>query len=169
MKLDIKERLMLSFQLKILEKLYPEANEYYAKHRKAIEEGYELHYSWITKHLSEGLKKEECTFVLDVLDMYGSFNLFFNELKKPERLTSELVKFPGFDRNNEIVYLAYTNYCIEDLDRFNEIKKNTNKDYNSLTPVIPKYKKMVAKWNEYKVDDKYQLTEEQIYEFINIQ
>ncbi len=84
-----------------------------------FEEGYELHYSWITKHLSEGLKKEECTFVLDVLDMYGSFNLFFNELKKPERLTSELVKFPGFDRNNEIVYLAYTNYCIEDLDRFN--------------------------------------------------
>jgi len=114
MKLDIKERLTLSFQLKILEKLYPEDKEYYANHRKAIEDGYELHYDWITEHLSEGLTSEECTFVLDVLDMYAAFHFSFKQLKSPTKLTEKAVIFPRFDGNNESMYMAYTNYFIED-------------------------------------------------------
>ena len=54
MKLDIKERLALSYQLKILEKLYPEDQEYYANHRKAIEDGYELHYRCLSGGVQDG-------------------------------------------------------------------------------------------------------------------
>ena len=168
MKLDIKERLTLSYQLKILEKLYPEDKEYYAKHRKAIEDGYELHYDWITEHLSEGLTSEECTFVLDVLDMYAAFHFSFKQLKSPTKLTEKAVKFPGFDGNHETMYMAYTKYFIEDLDRFNEIRESTNGYYNSHSQMIPKYRKMLDKWKEYKQPYTYELTEDQVFELVNI-
>ena len=168
MKLDIKERLTLSFQLKILEKLYPEDKEYYANHRKAIEDGYELHYDWITEHLSEGLTSDECTFVLDVLDMYASFHFSFIQLESPKQLTAKSVKFPGFDGNHETMFMAYTKYFIEDLDRFSEILESTNGYYNSHMRMIPKYEKMLKIWKQYKVPYTYKLTEEQVYELINI-
>lgn len=167
MKLDIKDRLSLSYQLKILEKLYPEDKEYYANHRKAIEDGYELHYSWITEHLSEGLTSEECTLVLDILDMYAAIHFSFRQLKSPTNLNEKAVKFPGFDGNNETMYMAYTKYFIEDLDRFNEIKETTNGYYNSHIRMIPKYKKMLLIWKKMKKGFTYEITEEQILELIN--
>ena len=168
MKLDIKERLSLSYQLKILEKLYPEDKEYYANHRKAIEDGYELHYTWITEHLSEGLTSEECTFVLDVLDMYAALHFSYKQLKDSTKLSDKSVKFPGFDGNNETMYMAYTKYFIEDLDRFNEIKETTNGYYNSHSRMIPKYRKMLEAWKVIKKPYTYEITEEQILELINI-
>lgn len=168
MKLDVKERLSLSFQLKILEKLYPEEKEYYANHRKAIEDGYELHYSWITEHLSDGLSIEDCSFVLDVLDMYAGLYFSYRELKETTKLNEKSIKFPGFDGNNETMYMAYTKYFIEDLDRFNEIQETTNGYYNSHTRMIPKYKKMLEMWKAIKKPSTYDLTENQILELINI-
>lgn len=167
MKLDIKERLALSFQLKILEKLYPEEKEYYANHRKAIEDGYELHYDWITEHLSEGLTSEECTFVLDVLDMYAAFHFSFRQLKEPKKLKEEDVKFPGFDGNNETMHMAYTKYFIEDLDRFREIRESTNGYYNSHIQMIPKYRNMLVKLKEFKRPYTYELSEDEVFEIIN--
>ncbi len=167
MKLDIKERLNLSFQLKILEKLYPEDKESYANQRKAIEDGYELHYEWITEHLSEGLTSEECTFVLDVLDMYAAFHFSFRQLKNPIKLTEKSVKFPGFDGNNETMFMAYTKYFIEDLERFSEIKESTNGYYNSHIQMIPKYRNMLVKYREFKQPYTYELTEDQVFELVN--
>ena len=169
MKLDIKERLQLSNQLKILEKLYPEDEEYYAKHRKAIEYGFELHYSWVAEHISEDtLSEEECKFVLDVLDMYAAFYFSVRQIKDLKELNKDAVIFPGFDGNNEFMYMAYTQYFIEDLDRFSEIQETTKGNYNSHMQMIPKYKKMISKWKEYKVDFTYQLTEDQILDLLKI-
>lgn len=168
MKLDKKERLQLSFTLKILEKLYPEEKEYYANHRKAIEDGYELHYDWITEHLSEGLTKEECSEVLDILDMYSSLYFSFKKLKNPESLNLDNVKFPGFDGNNETMQMAYTKYFIEDLDRFGEIQEIANGYYNSHMRLIPKYKKMLEKWKTYDYPKRYELNENEIKELIKI-
>ncbi len=167
MELNIKERLQLSFQLRILEKLYPDEQEYYANHRKAIEDGYQLHYNWITEHLSEGLTKDECSFVLDVLDMYSNLYFTVRNLEDTD-LTINSVTFPGFDGNNEIMFMAYTKYFIEDLDRFGEIQESTNGDYNSHMRMIPKYKKMLLKWKEFRKDYSFKLTEENVKELIGI-
>lgn len=169
MEFTIKERLQLSNQFKILEKLYPEDEEYYARNRKAIESGFELHYSWIAEHIYEDtLSQEECKFVLDVLDMYSSFLFSVRQFKEPKELTESQVIFPGFDGNNETMYMAYTYYFIEDLDRFREIQESTNSNYNSHMRLIPKYRRMILRWNELKVDYTYQLTEENILELLNI-
>jgi len=167
MKLDIKERLSLSYQLKILEKLYPEDKQYYANHRKAIEDGYELHYSWLIEHLSDGLTSDECNFVLEVLDMYSALHFSYKQLKDSPKLIDISVKFPGFDGNNETMFMAYTKYFIEDLGRFNEIKETSNGYYNSHSRMIPKYKKMLEIWKDIKKPYTNEITEEQILELIN--
>lgn len=167
MKLDIKDRLELSYQLKILEKLYPEEKDYYANQRKAIEDGFELHYSWLTEHLSEGLTSEECTEVLDVLDMYSSLYYSFKTLESPEEVTQEMIKFPGYDGNNETMKMAYTKYFIEDLGRFEWIKELTNGYYNSHARMTSKYKNMLAKWKQFPIADRNTLSEDQLLEIIN--
>ena len=60
MKLNKKERLNLVNQFLILEKLYPNEADYYAEHRQALQEGYELHYKWIYENMWDGLSEEEC-------------------------------------------------------------------------------------------------------------
>jgi hypothetical protein len=166
-KLDIKERLQLSFQLKILEKLYPEEEEYYANHRKAIEDGYELHYSWIAENISEGLSTEECKEVLDILDMYMAMYISFLALKNPQKLSIDSIIFPGFDGNNETMRMLYTKYIIEELNRFEEIQKLTKGEYNSHTEMIPTYKNMLEKWNQFPFEESHSLNEEQLLDLIN--
>lgn len=169
MELTIKERFQLSNQFKILEKLYPEDKEYYARHREAIETGFELHYSWIFEHInSDTLSTEECQFVLDVLDMYSSFCHSFKEMETPTDLTADKIKFPGFDGNNETMYMAYTRYFINDLNRFGDIKDSSLTSYNSHIPMIPKYRKMVARWKELRIGFSHQLSEENIQELLDI-
>ncbi len=63
----------------------PEDSEYYEVHRKALQEGYELHYEWITENLFDGLSSEECKEVLDILDMYSCIKKMLWELRRQNR------------------------------------------------------------------------------------
>jgi uncharacterized protein YfbU (UPF0304 family) len=147
MKLDKKERLALVNQFLILEKLYPEEADYHAKHRQAIAEGYELHYDWIFEGLWDGLSKEECKLVLDILDMYRA--LHFASLKSENKELKEhyWLKFKGFDGNNESSYMAYCRYFIVDLERFDELRYDQEiPDLNSHMPSVPKYSSMLELW-----------------------
>jgi uncharacterized protein YfbU (UPF0304 family) len=166
MKFSIKDRLMLSNQFKILEALYPDEKENYESHRKALEDGYELHYDSIVKRFLDELPKEECIFVLDVLDMYTSLLVSFNQLENPTELNASLIKFPGFDGNNESMHLAYTVFCIEDLNGFSEIKESKKGDYNSRCQLIPKYRNMLDKWLQIDKSLIYKLSELKILELI---
>lgn len=167
LKLDKKERLNLSYQLKILEKLYPEEREHYANHRKAIEDGYELHYSWLTEHISDDvLTREESREVLDILEMYSDIYFSYEALKPPTKITHEFIKFPGFDGNNESKRLDYTIYFIEDLGRFQFIKELTKSHYNSPQKMIPKYQKMLEKFKIISTEERKNLSEEQIIDLI---
>lgn len=166
MKLDIKDRFIISNQLKILEKLYPEEQETYESNRKAIEYGFELHYDWIMEHIYEGLNSEECNFVLNVLDMYASMLHSYNKLKS-ENIKKDDVIFRGFDGNNETMYMAYARYFLEDLDRYREIQESSNNYYNSHSQMVSKYKHMLSKYNKYKQSYTYDLTEDHLLDIIN--
>jgi uncharacterized protein YfbU (UPF0304 family) len=168
MELDKKERLQFSYMLKILEKLYPEEQEYYATNRKAIEEGYELHYSWLTEHLYDGLTKEECREVLDILEMSRAIIFSFKAIKEPKELKEEDVMFKGFDGNNETMLMAYAEYFIEDLGRYQELKESNGGYYNSHFPTIDRYRAMLHSWNQIAQDEKYKMSENVIKELLNI-
>lgn len=161
MKLSKLERLFISNQFKILEKLYPDEAEYYAISRKAIEEGYTLHYDWIVDHLFDEISYEDCKEVLEILDMYSQLTYSYNRLDDKSGIDTLFLKFRGFDGNNESKYMSYTQYFINDLDRFPELKYEQKRpDFNSHMPTLHKYRPMLNEWN--KTDDKFNLSKEDI-------
>ena len=119
--MDKLKRYELINQLLILEKLYPDEADYYAKNRKALEYGFELQYSWLTENLNEGLTVEECREVLDIMDMYRSITFSWNRLN-PKESVPDSIKFKGFDGNNESALRSYVQYFVMDLERFEELK-----------------------------------------------
>ena len=156
--MDKLKRYELINQLLILEKLYPEEADYYARNRKALENGYELHYSWLTENISDGLSEEECKEVLDILDMYRSITFSWQRLHEGEELPEKL-KFRGFDGNNETALMSYVQYFVIDLERFDELTYGKEHPYfNSHCRMLDKYRRMFSVWKKYDLD----LTEEQI-------
>lgn len=166
MDLTKKERVIISNQLKMLEKLYPDEAQYYANHRKAIEYGFKLHYSWVAEHIDDDeMSEEECKEVLSVLDMHRAITFSYNRIKEQTKLTVDNIRFRGYDGNNETRQFSYTNYFITDLGRFDELKFDSEyPDFNSHCPKIEKYRRMLDIWESYP--DKIDLNEEQIKELL---
>jgi len=160
------DRLQLSFMLKILEKLYPEEADYYATHRKALEEGYALHYDWLFENIYEELSVEDCSEVLDILTMYRAITFSLEKIEDKTGLDSPLVQFSGFDGNNETKQMAYTRYFVFDLDRYKELTYGKKYcDFNSHCPMLDTYREMLIEWEKSK--DKYHLSREDIVRILN--
>jgi len=140
--------------------------KYYANHRKAVEYGFKLHYSWIAEHIDDDeMSEEECKEVLNVLDMHRAITYSFNRIKDQTDLTVDDVRFRGYDGNNETRQFSYTNYFITDLGRFDELKFDAEyPDFNSHCPMVEKYRRMLVIWESYP--DKFDLSEEQIKELL---
>jgi len=159
------ERYMIANQLKILEKLYPDEANYYSQHRKAIEEGYALHYSWIFEHIMDGLTIDECKEVLDILDMFRALRDAYERLEDKNIIDFNKIKFIGFDGNYETKYLMYATYFIVDLNRYDELKvKGKYPDFNSHVPMIDKYRSMLSKWKDSR--NKYELSKDDLIRII---
>ncbi|MED4135734.1 YfbU family protein [Priestia megaterium] len=171
MKLSRVERLIISNQFKILEKLYPEEREYYEVDRKAIEQGYEIHYEEIIGNVinEEELSEEASREVLDILDMYRAITFSYNRLEEEDKVEigeKYDVKFKGFDANDpeEIKLLMYTRYFIIDKDRYQELVYNAKyPDFNSHSPKLSKYRKMLALFKSY---NEFDLSKEQIIKLL---
>lgn len=167
-KLSKVERLLLSNQYRILEKLYPEDSDYYEVNRKAIEEGFELHYEDCFSLLSnDTLSEDDCSEVIDILQMYRSLT-FSNEEGKYG--LDEKIKFYGFDLNDEYEgkRVIYARYFINDLDRFSELKYGNNyAECNSHYPRMSKYRRMLNVWKS--LNKRYDiLTKEEILKIIDV-
>lgn len=152
------KRFELINQLLILEKLYPEESDHYVQKRRALEHGFELHYSWLTEGLSDGLSVEECREVLDVIDMYRSITFSWKRLN-PGREVPRKYRFEGFDGNNEGDLRSYVQYFVVELNRYEELKYGKSfPSFNSHTQMLSIYKKQLNIWNQFDFD----LTAEQI-------
>jgi uncharacterized protein YfbU (UPF0304 family) len=166
LKLSRIERFTLSNQFKILEALYPSDAEYYRNHRKAIEEGYELHYPWMLEHIyDDGLSESQCREVLDILQMYRSMYFAIDKHGLPKHLHDYKWPFPGFDGNNEGSLMSYVRYFIEDLDRYPELRDGKDYcDFNSHTPMLDVYKEMLGKWRA--MSSRHELSIDQVVELL---
>lgn len=161
MKLDIKDRLILANQFKILEKLYPDDAQHYEQHRRALENGYTLNYPWMVEWFSDEMTEEECREVLDILDMYRAITFSYKKIEDKEGIEDNWLRFKGFDGNNESNHYGYAQYFILDLGRFQELKYDSEyPSLNSHGEVLPKYRKMLAYW--YSNEKKYELSKAQL-------
>ena len=151
MELSKKERLAFIYQLRILEALYPDDAKHYANHRTALEEGYTLHYDWMTEHLYPELSEDQCREVLDILDMYRAIAFAQKKLPDDDPLKNHLLaKFRGFDGNNETTLMSYVRYFVVDLERYSELARDEYPYFNSHMPMIDTYREMLARWQPFK-------------------
>jgi uncharacterized protein YfbU (UPF0304 family) len=95
------ERVTLSNQYRILEKLYPDEAEHYAALREIVDGGYSIEYGDLFNNIYTEMPFEECEYVYDVLDMFRVLITSFNALTDKAGLTPTDVNFDGFDGNNE--------------------------------------------------------------------
>lgn len=173
MKLSQVERLMLSNQFKILERLYPEEKEFFEEDRKAIEEGYVIHYKEILDRFvsPDELSEEASREVLDILSMYRSITFSYEDLsieEKEEFSRKYDIKFEGFDANDpyEIKLLMYTRYFIVDKERFQELLNNKEyPDFNSHRQMLGKYRRMLILYNNF---ESHKLNKDQITELLEV-
>ncbi len=166
-KLSKLERLFLVNQYRILEKIDPENAQDSREKILALQDGFELQYSWTLSNFSDGLTNEECKFVLDTLSMYRLLRFSFDALKLDDSDLATEIEFEGFDGNEEGPYYNYVNYFIYDLDRYEELKAvNFKKSFNSHTTMIDTYKLMLLVYEKLMKSNqlvhKDLLTEEQI-------
>ena len=166
MKIELKDRIFLSNQYKILSKLNPEESSYYDNLVKILEYGYELHYNELEQNFSEEFSKQKSKFVLDILEMYSIMCL---SLKNDKNINIEQneIDFRGFDGNHEWEYINYAIYFLYDLDRYRELHKEDNyRYYNTHSRTLDKYERMLEKYKSY--GNRHSLNEEEIRELINI-
>lgn len=80
------------------------------------------------------------------------------------------VTFLGFDGNDSIEAKMrnYVRYLIEELGRYDEIKKFSNMDYNSHSEMLPKYKRMLSLFNEIPQQEKYSMNENVLNSILNV-
>jgi hypothetical protein len=98
MELSRQERLILSLQLRILEKLEPKDAKQLSQNREAIEAGYELEYDHIGGYVDKAtLPREECKFVYEVLAMFDALQRAHRTLPDGAGVKAADVQFPGFD------------------------------------------------------------------------
>jgi uncharacterized protein YfbU (UPF0304 family) len=147
MELTCKDRLIIANQFKILEKLYPEEAQDYSQHRKAVENGYSLHYSWLTENFNEEMTKEECQDVLDILEMYRAITFSYKKITDQSDINHDWLEFKGFDGHKETRQLSYAQYFITDLGRYEELKYGAEyPDFNSGRGTLEKYRRMLNYW-----------------------
>jgi len=142
--LSLKERLALANQYRILAALHPNEREHYLGHVEALQSGYELHYPAMVEAFDSGLGKEDCSEVLDILQMYDDLAYSYDALADKDGLTEVDVTFPGFDGNNETARMAYARYFVVDLDRYARLKATARKTgFNSHFPAMARYRRML--------------------------
>ena len=165
MELSIKDRYIISNQLKILEALYPQDADFYANHRKAIEQGYKLHYSSLVDYFYDEMTEDECREILDILSMYRAITFSAMRLDDQAALEDRDLSFPGFDGNDEALQLSYVHYFIVDLGRFDELKGEQDyPSFNSHLPMLETYQSMLEIWRSF--DNKNELNADQIIQLL---
>lgn len=162
MELSKVERLIIANQYRILEKLDPDEAEGYARHRQALEDGYQLHYDEAFYNIWDNLPEKECRFVLDVLSMHSALHFSFKELEDKSGIDEAYIKFQGFDGNNESHYMAYCKYFCVKLERFSELVDQGHDGFNSHSPTLDLYRRMLDAWE--RMDKPHRLSKDQIKE-----
>ena len=140
------ERLILANQFRILEHL--DQSEDWARLRKIVEEGYALQY--------DDLSRE----VWDILNMFSMMKRAYENLPPEERkeIQEYVVRFSGFDGNNEPERVRYTRFIVDDLGRFSDLDRGD--DFNSHMPSLATYRRMLPAWEA--SDDRHNLSKEDL-------
>ncbi|KAB0459776.1 YfbU family protein [Agrobacterium radiobacter] len=151
LKLSKLDRIFLVNQLRVLEALYPDEASSLSVQREALERGYEMLYAWDTEFIYDGddvMSAEESREVWDTMDMFDAINRSLPDGFDISRYP--VLKFAGYDGNNESKFLAFAQFTVERLQRFEYLPMQKPGYWNSHMPIRPVYGRMLDEWR--KVD-----------------
>lgn len=147
MELSKKERLMLINQYRILSILNPDGAASYNVRIKMLENGYSLHYDEMVSWLDDGMSREECQEVIDILEMYRCLWQSFRKLKDKKGIRKNDVRFPGFDAKDEEKQLNYAEFVMYSLKRYREFHQRRRlPNHDSYRPMLGQYRAMISVW-----------------------
>jgi uncharacterized protein YfbU (UPF0304 family) len=163
LKLSRVERLILVNQFKILQRLDPQEAKAYERWSEILENGYELEYGDIFRHVYEGtLSDEQSREVMDILDMHRALERAYDALEDKAGIEEYGVRFSGFDGNNETDQFGYLRH-LRETGRWTEFKLRD--DGNSHMPTLGRYRAMLAVWRTTR--DKHELTKDDVSRISN--
>jgi len=166
MELSKKYRLMLINQYRILSILNPDGANSYNIRIKMLEEGYSLHYDEMVDWISDGMTREECQEVIDILEMYRCLWHSFKKLRDKKGLKKKDVRFPGFDAKDEEKQLNYAEYVMYSLNRYKEFHQRRRlPNHDSYKPMLGHYRAMLSVWNS--LGNRRLLSKEEIIQILN--
>lgn len=136
------ERLILANQYDILSKLHDDPG--YAKVSKELKAGHEWLYSQHIKSLlSPKLPQSEAEYVLCILGIFCDLEKSYNKLEDKSGIEEYLIRFSGFDANNESEFLSFAQALREDVRFTSILDKATINSYVSTTEM---YKRIIECW-----------------------
>lgn len=144
MELSKTERLILSNQYRILEKLDPSPR--WTRLREAVEHGYPLHLDWATDYLFEPMTREECQEVRDTLSLYEKIQ--DAQKAHPDDITLQESEFPGYGDTESDRALF-----VEFMHR-NEEWTYLRKSEKAFVPMIARYREQLRRWAAAKPGDR---------------
>ena len=162
------ERWVLSNQLRILEKLYPDEADCFAVQRKAIECGYVRDYNSPVQN--DTMTEDQCEEVQDTLDMFQAIDDSVRELETNEFEEYQLRKFSGYDGNDEteIKFMAYTHYLVGCMNRWQGLALENHGKLNSHQPMGDTYRRMLRTWEGFG-RQRFSMNRDQIAQVLNEQ
>src|SRR6266852_4495032 len=152
---------MLYNQFKILQQLTTDNNdaEHYGDLCTVLQHGYETEYHKIFGSIyKDVVSKEDCTSVMDVLDMFRVLQASYEALADKSGIDQQELQFSGFDGNNETELMAYAQYLRDEGERWQDVLATA--PMNSHAGRRDFYGRMLERMEEAK--DQYTLTKEEI-------
>ncbi len=165
MKLSKAERYSLSNQLRILEALYPDEAEDLAVQREALERGYEFIYEMnISQTIDDDdiMSTDECKEVWDTMDMFLSIDRTIEALGSEGLEDFHLIRFAGYDGNNESKFMAFASYTVERLKRFTHLPLREPDYFNSHMPMRDAYQRMLSEWKKIPFERRFPMSRENL-------
>lgn len=165
MELSTAQRLILFNQFEILKRLSEDEydEKMYQNDMDILLNGFESEYDSLIKGF-DVVPLEICQEVKDILFMFRCLNDSYDNLSDKEDIDERLVKFRGFDGNEEPDHYAFAKWFIND-KRYCEFK---NAEMNSHSNRLRIYRPMLATFKPYEeASILTNLSAKQIKEIIN--
>ncbi len=143
--LDMRDRMILVNQYRILEKVDPKNASSYKRAITILEQGFEFDYDSIDGSIDRNtVSVAKCREVYEILEMYRRLHDSCEQLEDKSGIEERKVKFPGFDGNNESEYLAYGHFLN------GQGKYEESPMLNSHMPSIDMYRRMLIAFKPLK-------------------
>jgi uncharacterized protein YfbU (UPF0304 family) len=156
------ERLILSNQFAILEKVDPNQAEFYHQAQEILQYGYEAEYSRLWDYISpDEFTRHQSEEVNNILEMFRSLADAYGTLEDKAGIEPHNISFLGFDGNNESDQMAYARFLRDELHAWESV---LTRDLNSHHPTLDRYRQMLTRYTQSA--DRFHLTRGDIIRII---